>query len=367
MYSFELTILGASGGPEGGVTQCFMVRPSGTRGVESICVDGGAGAGQITRMIARYGPYANPDMVESFYANDVEPAAKFFDAYSNMEFGLPSHITTYLENKEGLCNTRMKAIEIYNGIKEYYVTHAHLDHISEMVLNSPLAYEDNPSLASKKIWGLDFTVEALKKHLFNDLVWPDLVSDNERFQLGTLKDLKSHRCSVFPQWDIIPLQVNHGHGAVLTMKRVYSTVYLFRDRETKNCLLVCGDIEADFSLGAEKSLFCRLLKYIAGHVDQGKLRGIVIECSSSMSTDESQLYGHLSPVHLVDALVRLQNMYAGKDSLKGLEVIISHVKRVSARLDPRLTILDEIREQALLKGLEGIIFSMAVHGFTFHL
>lgn len=367
MFSFEVIILGASGGPDGGATQCFVVRPEGRRDLQSVCVDAGAGAGQISHMIARYGTYSNSKMIESFYANDMEPSEKYFDPRAVVEFGFPKFITSHLAHKEPGFNTRMKTLEIYSGIKEYYITHAHLDHVSAMILNSPLAYEgEECSGDTKKIWGLTFTVEAIKNHLFNDVIWPDLAGCNEkRFQFGTLNNKESHQCDTFPGWDIIPLKVNHGFTARNTQKRIYSTLYLFHDRESNDSLLICGDLECNLSSDATKGLLEKALRHVVDNVPQGKLKGIIIECSSATSVRESQLYGHLSPVHLIELLSRLRDMYQDTNALKGLDIVITHVKRVTAVRDPRLTILDELRHLAKKTGLTGVKFSMAIQGHTF--
>lgn len=366
MSSFEITILGASGGPDGGATQCFMVRPIGCRDLRSICVDGGAGFSQISQMLARSKDSSKSELLESFYANDFEPAGQFFDSKALVSLGFPQCILGSFEHgseKHKQLNTFMKAMEIYTGIKEYYITHAHLDHIGAMVLNSPLACDAN-SEGVKIISGLPFTLQALEKHIFNDVVWPDLLRcGSNRIKLSRLADGIPHVCTTFPQLDIIPFKVHHGFSASVIDKRVYSTVYLFSDRRTKHSLLICGDLEPD-SVSDGEPLLDKAWEYIATRVARGNLKGIIVECSSSASTPKHLLYGHMSPAYLVGQLSRLREMYGVPDALEGLNVLVTHVKTVISDKDPRLVILQELREAALKERLD-VRFSMAVQGYTF--
>src|SRR5262245_18261151 len=51
-------------------------------------------------------------------------------------------------------------------IKAYLISHAHLDHLAGLVLNSP---DDTP----KPILGLSATIDLLRDHLFNGRIWPN--------------------------------------------------------------------------------------------------------------------------------------------------------------------------------------------------
>ncbi|QLL33081.1 hypothetical protein HG536_0D06030 [Torulaspora globosa] len=366
MSNFEVTVLGASGGTDGGATQCFMVRPMGCRGLRSICVDGGAGFSQISQMLARSKDSFKSELLESFYANDFEPAGQFFDPKASVSLGFPQCILGSLEDaleKHKHLNTFTKAMEIYMGVKEYYITHAHLDHIGAMVLNSPFACDANSGDA-KLICALPFTLQAIEKHIFNDVIWPDLLhGGSSRLKLSSLTDGIPHVCGAFPQWDIIPFKVHHGFSASIVDERVYSTVYLFSDRSTKQSLLVCGDLEPDSASGGEP-LLEKAWEYIATRVPRGNLKGIIVECSSSASTPKHELYGHMSPAYLVGQLSRLREMYGDPDVLAGLSILVTHVKTIISEKDPRLVILQELREAALQERLD-VRFSMAVQGYTF--
>lgn len=368
MFSFEVTILGASGGPDAGATQCFMVRPGGCKHLNSVCVDGGAGVRQIARILAGTYDSSSSKSVESFYVNDFEPAEQFFAPDIHVDYGFASsimHMDRHFMEDPRRISTYSKALRVYRGIKDYYITHPHLDHISAMVLNSPLIY-DREYMEGKQIWGLPFTVNGIAKHVFNDVVWPDLLNANGgRIKLNALVNEEIQICKSFPQWDIIPFQVHHGNGVSSAKRNVYSTIYLFRDRYTNDSLVICGDVEPDVLAGTG-CLLDSVWQYLAKHTSSEKLKGIVIECSSCMAINEKDLYGHMSPKYVIEALARLKSLYNGGKALANLNVVITHVKKVDLKRDPRLIILEELRTLAEEKQLNDIKFSMAIEGYTFH-
>ena len=51
------------------------------------------------------------------------------------------------------------------------LSHAHLDHISGLILNAP---DDSP----KPILGLDATIDTLRDHVFNWRVWPNFGNED---------------------------------------------------------------------------------------------------------------------------------------------------------------------------------------------
>lgn len=358
MFNFEVTVLGASGGPDAGDTQCFMVRPSGSRDLRSICVDGGAGVGQIARILSQAIDTSRPQLIESFYFNDFEPADQFFDPRTPVKLGFPADL---VENVSS--NTWKRALQFYKGIKEYYITHAHLDHIAAMVMNSPMVY-DGECMSGKKLWGLPFTMDAIKRHVFNDLIWPDLLDGTaSRLKLDSLAEQRRHNCETFPQWDIIPLKVHHGFGVSEPSSRIYSTIYLFIDKRSGSGIVICGDLEQDHATD-KLPLLEEAWDYIAKHIPHRKLKGIIIECSSWTATQQTELYGHMSPTYLVPAINRLQRQYQEPDALRDLEIVITHVKKAISDKDPRLIILKELRDQAHATQLH-VRFSIAIQGYTF--
>ncbi|SCU82860.1 LAFA_0D00452g1_1 [Lachancea sp. 'fantastica'] len=359
MASFALTILGASGGPlDGGNQGVLLSEPGSFPGKSYICIDAGSGLRQIARMLVNRkgntaaGESCWNDPVESFYERLEEPLYNFIDPGSNIVRGLGPHDT--LQSNETVMNG---ALRIFNNMKEYYITHPHLDHIAALVINSPACFA-----TEKVLWGLRTTTEALTKHVFNDVLWPNLFAQNKmRLQLNTLDEYQSHEVRSIPNWIITPLRVSHG-TTVESQLPCSSTIYLVRNKTTNNAVAICGDLESDVI--SRKRWVANAWKYICTTVTLQQLKCILIECSCSNATKDEHLYGHLSPNYLIHELKQLSRAYGNKP-LDGLQVIIMHVKMSAGMRDPRLVILQEIRELAAAQELGDVRFSIAVQGYTF--
>ncbi|SMN18039.1 similar to Saccharomyces cerevisiae YGL248W PDE1 Low-affinity cyclic AMP phosphodiesterase [Maudiozyma saulgeensis] len=361
MTDFEISILGGTGGPFENSTQCFIIRSThNDESVRLICVDGGVGLGSIAAML-RLDP--NKRIVESLYENEEEPVEKYVDStvLSQTTRGFSLAVTRHLEG-----SIVQQTMKLYQNIGEYYITHPHMDHVAGMIMNSPAIYE--PLVPSRKyIKGLPFTIGPLKDFIFNDIIWPQLSNKLlGRLDLVTLSSRESHNSLSIPEWNIIPFEVYHGSKVSDLSSQVSSSVYIITNTRTNNSIVVCGDLEKDHEDPNEPRLLCQLWSYLANNIPLKNLKAIVIECSNSLSIDERRLFGHLSSNKLLDELQTLRDKYGSSSGLRDLKIIVSHVKMTYSEKDPRLTILDELRTLAHeIPGLESLIFSIAVQGYTF--
>ena len=71
---------------------------------------------------------------------------------------------------------RLEGWILREHIKAYVLSHAHLDHVSGLILNAP---DDSP----KPILGLDATLDTLRDHVFNWQVWPNFGNEGRAPQL----------------------------------------------------------------------------------------------------------------------------------------------------------------------------------------
>jgi ribonuclease BN (tRNA processing enzyme) len=58
-------------------------------------------------------------------------------------------------------------------IRHILITHTHLDHIASLPMFIENAYR--PGLDSVTVYGLPEALDALQRHIFNDVIWPDFV------------------------------------------------------------------------------------------------------------------------------------------------------------------------------------------------
>lgn len=359
MAAFEVNILGASGGPLEGGNQGILLSEAGNDPTKNyICIDAGSGLRQIASMMADNAKSPNKssldwgrDKIESLFQNIEEPMSRFVDKDSQIMRGLgPSAIVHQGETVMG------SAVRVFDRIKEWYITHPHLDHIAALAINSPAC-----GSADKRVWGLRSTVDALKNHIFNDVIWPNLlVEPRMNLKINALEESQRHIVECIPNWFITPLRVSHG-TTVRSGSPCTSTVYLIEDSISEKALLICGDLESD--LVSKRRFVSNIWKHLGKAVAFEKLRAIVIECSCSNTTKDEHLFGHLSPRYLVYELKQLSQIYRRK--LDGLHVIIMHTKMEPGKNDPRLVILEEVRRQAEIEDLGKVIFSIAVQGYTF--
>lgn len=113
-------------------------------------------------------------------------------------------------------NTNAKTIQ-GDLVDTYLITHPHLDHISGFVINtSGLA-----GTKRKKLAGLPGTIQALKTHIFNDTIWPNLSDEDHGAGLFTYMRLNEGGSSAMGNPDgylefneglaVKVWSVSHGH------------------------------------------------------------------------------------------------------------------------------------------------------------
>ena len=74
------------------------------------------------------------------------------------------------------------------------------------------------------------------------------------------------------------------------------------------------------------------------------LKAIIIEMSFANEQKDEFLFGHLTPKHLPQSLHALNDAAGGGTALKGLPVVISHIKySLRARPKPEVQIFQELQ------------------------
>ena len=244
-----------------------------------------------------------------------------------------------------------------NYVSTYLITHPHLDHLSGFAINTA-AFQH--TTRPKKLAALPHTISAVKAHVFNDTIWPNL-SDEEggvglvSFQRltegGNLalgegdgrgyievcdglavkgwtvshgKCMKQHgqRGSVSQEFSFAasgdgrrgsrssnPLSPGYrrkslSHSEVsLEPSVVDSSAFFILDERSGKEILFFGDVEPD-----SISLYPRTHRVwadAAPKIAAGLLSAIFIECSYDDSQPDEMLFGHLNPRHLIAELSTL--------------------------------------------------------------
>jgi cAMP phosphodiesterase len=202
-------------------------------------------------------------------------------------------------------------------IKGYCISHAHLDHVAGLIINSP---DDS----TKNIYGLKSTLETLERDYFTWESWANFGDAGEKPLLA-----KYHYKILLPdstteiantQMSVQAFPLSHGN--------IISTAFLLKNKN--NYLLYLGDTGPD---EAEKSAdLHHLWVAIAPLLKNGQLKGIFIETSFPDSQPDRSLFGHLTPRWLLEEINDLASL-TGKKVLKGFNVVITHIKPPQHNID----------------------------------
>jgi 3',5'-cyclic-nucleotide phosphodiesterase len=215
-------------------------------------------------------------------------------------------------------------------VKAYLVSHAHLDHVAGLVVDSP---EDE----RKPIMGLATTVDRIRDHLFNWKLWPNFGDEGERplakyryVRLPTARE--SPIAGTAMSVEAFPLS----HGGDL------STAFLIRAGGA--AVLYVGDTGPDAVEGGGRlgALWTR----VAPLARDRALRAIFLEVSYPEGRPDHLLFGHLTPswmLHELRALATRVDPQTPTRALRDLTVVVTHVKpALEGSLAPRDRIAAEL-------------------------
>ncbi|MBL4675452.1 MAG: 3',5'-cyclic-nucleotide phosphodiesterase [Mucilaginibacter sp.] len=217
-----------------------------------------------------------------------------------------------------------------HNIKGYFISHAHLDHLAGMVINSP---EDTV----KNVYGLASTLETLKTHYFTWESWANFADD------GGAPQLKKYHYKVLTPADQQPIENTDMMVTAfpLAHSNLISTAFLVKSNE--DYVLYLGDTGAD---AIEKSQnLSKLWEAVGPLVKLGKLKASMIEVSFPNEQPDKSLFGHLTPKLLMGELGQLQKITGAP--IKGLNIVVTHLK------PPRKNIL-KIKQQLKVGNTLGV-------------
>lgn len=211
-------------------------------------------------------------------------------------------------------------------IKGYCISHAHLDHVSGLIINSPAD-------STKTVYATSKCMEMMQKHYFNGETWANFGDEGPGFQIkkyhfqtltiGEETKIKNTTMTVkaFPLSHVNPFE---------------STAFLIQNGN--DAVLYLGDTGPD---SVEKSThLASLWEAAARLIRQKKLKGIFIEVSFPNEQPDTSLFGHLTPNHLMRELHKLEEL-SGKGSLKNFKIIITHLKPPSQKI---VKIIDQLQK-----------------------
>lgn len=265
--AFKVVPLGVKGGIDESNLSAYMVAPAGT--TDYICLDAGTVRSGIEKAIA-----------SKAFSQNAEQVQKQF-------------------------------------IKGYFISHAHLDHVSGLIITSP---DDS----SKTVYALPSVMKMLEDYYFNGEAWANFGDEGKSFLI------KKYHFKSLPPNEETPIDNTSMTVKAFSLSHVNpyeSTAFLVKSGDSY--ILYLGDTGADQT---EKSNKLQLLwQAVAPLVKASQLKGIFIEVSYPNDQPDGKLYGHLTPKWLMQEMQVLSSL-AGSNAMKGLNIVVTHVKPPASRI-----------------------------------
>lgn len=192
------------------------------------------------------------------------------------------------------CATSALAIEQQLKIESVIISHSHWDHI----ISVPLLLDNFLMMGRQKsltVSSIEPVIENLKKHVFNNLLWPDYASISRLSSLVEFEVFKEEEENKVGHLNVIPIAVNHTTPAV---------GYIIRQKDKS--LLYTGDT------GPTEKIW-----EIANSLPD--IKCVIVESTfPSRLSNVARLSKHMTPQTLKIELKKLNN--------KDIPILIFHAK-----------------------------------------
>ncbi|KAL8733153.1 MAG: hypothetical protein Q9166_002345 [cf. Caloplaca sp. 2 TL-2023] len=356
--AFQVIILGAGGGPNEDNVTGLLVRSTARQWTRDsvLAVDAGVHLAAIIKIFEEHLPQATPRrntvtsaVATPFNGDGLSTPTETTKPKMCMSTGPFANLELPHETAKANATYVFRSL-----ISTYLITHPHLDHVAGFAINTAALQQ---TLRRKRVAALPSTIEAIKEHIFNGVIWPNLsdegdgavgfvsydrLVDGGNVALGDGEgrgyievcdglavkgwsvshgecmrhshhqgsySSESTEAGYSPYYsrrssrkDMSSGSMDSGRSQsfpqVSSEKKAYdSAAYFLRDEHTGKEVLIFGDVEPDsVSLNPRTA---RVWQDAAAKLSAGLLTGVLIECSYDDYQPDGMLFGHLTPRHLV--------------------------------------------------------------------
>jgi 3',5'-cyclic-nucleotide phosphodiesterase len=273
-HNFQVIVLGSGGGPKESDVSGYLIAPADSQ--DFIALDAGSLLGGLYTVYEK----------GNFGGIALDPNSLFHPALDVLR----------------------------HHVQAYFLSHAHLDHVMGLVINSTVDL-------SKPIFAIDRVIDFLRDHLFNGKIWPNFGSEGNApcFSQYQYQRLKLEEKISIPQtaMSVQPFLLSHPNEYL-------STAFLIESNDSY--VVYFGDTAPDH-LESKKRMDV-VWKKLAPLVLEKKLKGIFLECSY-LDKPASELFGHLDAKYMMQELRHfacLVNPEHPEIALQGLHILVTHMK-----------------------------------------
>jgi len=123
-----------------------------------------------------------------------------------------AYVTSFLINKtvavDAGCLGFYGSPQQQEAVRHVFLTHSHADHTASLPIFAENAW--TPAGNSLRVWGIPPTLDAVQRHIFNDVMWPDFVALSDK--MPPYLRLCALQAEVPVEADgltVTPIEVNH--------------------------------------------------------------------------------------------------------------------------------------------------------------
>ena len=200
-------------------------------------------------------------------------------------------------------------------VKAYLISHAHLDHVAGLIINST---DDS----EKEILGFSRTIDYLRDHIFNWKIWPNFGNEGVAPHMNKYHYVRLKPGHEYPitatAIKVIPFTISHSINYESTAFLIEANGY---------SVLFIGDTSPDPVGNGENIEF--VWNQVTPLIKNHKLRAIFLETVYPDQQSGEVLHDHLTPywmIHELGELARTVNPQHPDQALDLIPIVVTSVK-----------------------------------------